>query len=78
MVSPDLGYAKIYLTFLNEKEPLKALELIKLHTGEVRKVLGSHIRNEVRKIPEISFFYDDTLDYMEKIDELLKKIDKKN
>lgn len=74
IVSPDLGYAKIYMTFLNEKDHDKALETIKLHAGEVKRYFGLRIRNDVRKIPEISFYYDDTLDYIEKIDDLFKKL----
>jgi ribosome-binding factor A len=73
-VSPDLGYAKIYLSFLNEKDHDKALETVRNHAGEIKRFFGLKIRNEVRKIPEIHFFYDDTLDYMEKIDVLLKKL----
>jgi ribosome-binding factor A len=74
IVSPDIGYAKIYVTFLNENDKNKALGLVKAYTREIRMALSSRIRNEVRKIPEIAFFYDDTLDYMEKIDEVFKKL----
>jgi ribosome-binding factor A len=74
-VSPDLGYAKIYVNFLNSKDNAQSVELLKTHTREIRMGLSSRIRHEVRKIPEIAFFYDDTLDYMEKIDALLKKIE---
>ena len=74
IVSPDLGYAKIYLSFLNEKDHEKAIATIKEHAGEVKRHFGLRIRNDVRKIPQISFFYDDTLDYIEKIDDLFKKL----
>jgi ribosome-binding factor A len=74
IVSPDLGNAKIYLSFLNEKDHEKAMTQIKDHAGEIKRNLGLRIRNDVRKIPQISFFYDDTLDYQEKIDELFKKL----
>ena len=73
-VSPDLGYAKIYITFLNEKEPLKALELVRLHNKELRRILATRIKDSVRKIPEIEFFYDDTMDFVESIDKLFEKI----
>ncbi len=73
-VSPDLGYAKIYITFLNEKEPLKALELVRLHNKDLRKILASRIKDSIRKIPEIEFFYDDTMDFVESIDKLFEKI----
>jgi len=69
-VTPDLSYVKSYLTFLNEKDPQRMLNLIKLHNKELRTMLASRIRNEVRKIPEIEFFYDDTMEYVEKMDKL--------
>jgi ribosome-binding factor A len=71
-VSPDLGYAKVYLTFLNEKEPLKALNLVKQYNKELRMMLGIKIRNTVRKIPEIEFFYDDTMDFVEHMDKIFE------
>jgi ribosome-binding factor A len=74
IASPDKGYVKVYLSFLNEKEPLKALEEIKIYTKEIRSALAQRIRNQVRKIPEISFFYDDTMDYIEKMDNIFKKL----
>lgn len=73
-VSPDLGYAKVYLTFLNEKEPLKALNLVKQYNKELRMILGSKIRNTVRKIPELEFFYDDTMDFVEHMDKIFEEI----
>lgn len=76
--SPDKGYVKVYLSFLNEKEPQKAIEEVKLYTKEIRTALAQRIRNHVRKIPEISFFYDDTLDYVEKMDNIFKNLNKNN
>lgn len=78
VVSPDRGYAKVYLSFLNEAEPLKMLEEIKIHTKEIRMMLARHIRNHVRKVPEISFFYDDTMDYVEKMENIFKKLNTEN
>ncbi|MDQ3072563.1 MAG: 30S ribosome-binding factor RbfA [Bacteroidota bacterium] len=75
-VTPDLGYVKIYLTFLNEKNPETLLNLIKQYNKELRTKLAQRIRNTVRKIPEIEFFYDDTMDFVERIDKLFDKIHK--
>ena len=75
-VSPDLGYAKIYLSFLNDKEPQKTVDVIRLHNKELRTILASRIKNQVRKIPEIEFFYDDTMDYVEKMDKIFEEINK--
>ena len=73
-VTPDLGYVKVYLTFLNEKDPERLLNLIKLHNKELRTMLAARIRNEVRKIPELEFFYDDTMEYVEKMDKLFAEL----
>jgi ribosome-binding factor A len=77
-VSPDLGYVKAYLTFLNEKEPEKLLNLVRLHNKELRSMLATRIKNEVRKIPEIEFFYDDSMDYVEKMDRIFDEIHEKD
>jgi ribosome-binding factor A len=73
-VSPDLSYVKAYLTFLNEKDPQKAIKLVRLYTKEIRGILGSKIRDTVRKIPELEFYYDDTMDFVEKMDKLFKDL----
>ena len=61
-VSPDLSVARAYL-----------LEAIRSNTKAIRFDLGQRIRLQVRKIPELSFFIDDSLDYIENIDNLLHK-----
>ena len=72
-VSPDLGVAKIYVSLFPVKEKDKMLELIKKNTSEIRGFLGKRIRHQARIIPELVFFIDDSLDYAERINELLKK-----
>jgi ribosome-binding factor A len=73
-VTPDLSYVKVYLTFLNEKEPQKLLALIRSHNRELRNMLAERIRHTVRKVPEIEFFYDDTMDYVEKMDKIFAEL----
>ena len=73
-VTPDLSYVKLYLSFLNEKEPAKAINLIRQYNKELRMMLGSRIRNIVKKIPEIEFFYDDTFEKAAHMDEVFTKI----
>jgi ribosome-binding factor A len=46
---------------------------IQAHEKQIRYELGTRVRNQLRIIPELRFFIDDSLDYLEKIDELLKK-----
>ena len=73
-VTPDLGLARFYLSFLNEKDPQKAVNLVRQYTKELRTLLAARIKSIVRKIPDIEFFYDDTLDVAERIDKLLDDI----
>lgn len=72
-VSPDLGQAKIYLSIFGVKDANAVMEQIGLHTKEIRKKLGMKIRHQARIIPELKFFLDDSLDYVDKIDKLLKE-----
>jgi ribosome-binding factor A len=71
MVTPDLLEARVYLSFFQIKEPKK---IIKERGWEFRKLLGQKVKNQLRRVPELSFFEDDTLDYVFKMEELFKKI----
>ena len=71
-MSPDLQIAKAYLSIYPSKNNEETLELIRQHTNEIRYELGNRIRHQVRKIPELKFFIDDSLDYIDNIDRLLK------
>ena len=72
-VSPDLGVAKLYVSLFPVKDKEALLEKIKKHTPELRRMLGAKIRHQARVIPELIFYIDDSLDYAERIEELLKK-----
>jgi len=72
-VSSDLSVAKIYLSIFPSEKSEELLKNIKENTKTIRYGLGQRIRQQVRKIPELSFFIDDSLDYIDHIDELLKK-----
>lgn len=73
-VSPDLGYARVYLSFLNVADKDKKIDQIRLYGKEIRKQLAARIRKQVRKIPELEFFVDDSLDYVHHMEEVFKKI----
>lgn len=75
-VSPDLGYVKVYLSLFNSKNRQTVMENVDLYNREIRKELAARLRNQVRKIPEIAFFEDDTLDYVDKMDKLFKDLNK--
>ena len=72
-VSPDLGIAKVYVSLFNVPDTKILLKSIQVHTKEIRTKLSDRIKKQVRIIPNLVFFLDDSLDYAMRIDELLKK-----
>jgi len=72
-VSPDLGICTAYLSVFPSEKGEEILKNINRNEKTIRYELGTRIRNQVRIIPELRFFIDDSLDYIERIDELLKK-----
>ncbi len=73
-ITPDLFEARIYLSFFKVKDSEAALAKIKERSKEIRKELGTRVRHQLRSIPELTFYIDDTLDYVFKMEELLKKV----
>lgn len=73
-LSPDLKVAKVYFSVFDKEQRKNALEKITAEVPEIRHELASKIR--VRFMPELRFFVDDTSDYVEKIEGLLKQIHK--
>ena len=71
-VTPDLSMAKAYLSLFATKDKEALLEGIKKHTSEIRGKLGNRVRHQLRVVPELQFYLDDSLDYIDNIDELLK------
>ncbi len=72
-ISPDLSVARAYLSIFPSNRSEEILNNIKTHAKNIRYELGSRVRFQLRIIPELRFFLDDSLDYLEKIDELLKE-----
>jgi ribosome-binding factor A len=71
-VSPDLSFAKIYVSIYPSAGQDDVLNSIQEHSSKIRFEMGQKVRRQLRIIPEIVFFIDDSLDYIEKIDKLLK------
>ena len=72
-MTPDLGLAKSYLSvFGNTDKEALILKIREMSPG-IRRELGNLIRNQVRRVPELYFYIDDSLDYANRIDDLLKK-----
>ncbi|MFA6873490.1 MAG: 30S ribosome-binding factor RbfA [Bacteroidaceae bacterium] len=72
-VTPDLGLARIYLSIFPSNKTDELLKATQQNTKSVRYDLGQRVRSQLRKIPDLEFHIDDSLDYIEHIDELLKK-----
>lgn len=72
-VTKDLSIARVFLSLFATKDKQALLETIRMNAGETRYNLGRRIKNQVRHIPELEFFEDDSLDYIEKIEDLLDK-----
>ena len=72
-VSPDLSSARVYLSIFPSEKGDEILKNINASAKTVRYELAQRVRYQLRKTPELSFFVDDSLDYIEHIDELLKK-----
>ena len=71
-ISPDLSVAKVYLSIFPDSRRDEIMNSIAAHSTEIRFQLGNRIHNQVRIIPELNFFIDDSLDYLENIERLLK------
>lgn len=72
-VSPDLSICTAYLSIFPSEKSEEILTNIKANEKSIRYELGTKVRNQLRIIPELRFFLDDSLNYLEHIDELLKK-----
>jgi len=72
-VSPDLSLAKVYLSLFATPDKEVLMADIKRHSSEIRGKLGSRIRNQLRVVPNLQFYDDDSLDYIENIENLLNE-----
>lgn len=71
-ITPDLSIARIRLSFFPSDRAQELLSSIRANATVIRHDLAKRIRH-LRKLPDLTFFVDDTLDYLERVDELLKK-----
>jgi ribosome-binding factor A len=75
-VSPDLSSAKIYLSLFNTPKKATVLEAIELNAREIRMEIAKKVKNQVKKVPELRFYEDESQEYAAKIDKLLESIKK--
>lgn len=71
-ISPDLSVVRAYLSIFPSEKAEEMIKNINENMKSIRYELGTRVRHQLRIIPELKFFVDDSLDYLEKIDELLK------
>ena len=71
-ISPDMSFARVYLSVFPSEKAEEMVKNINNNMKSIRYELGTRVRHQLRIIPELKFFVDDSLDYIEKIDSLLK------
>mgnify|MGYP001359448092 FL=1 len=71
-VSPDFGYAKIYVSVFPFDRSAELMKTLEHQSWFVRRALGQRLRNQLKNVPEIQFFLDDSLEYIEHIEQALK------
>ena len=72
-ITPDLALAKVYVSIFPSSKPDAVMQQLEDETSYLRGELGRRVAKQLRIVPELTFYLDDSLDYVEHIDELLKK-----
>lgn len=75
-VTPDLLEARIYLSFYQVKDVPAALQKINERHHEIKKELTARVRHQLRSMPVLKFYQDDTLDHVFRMEELFRQIEK--
>ena len=73
-VTPDLLEARIYLSLFKVNDANDALKKLKDRAWEIKRELSSRVKHQLRRIPVLQFYHDDTLDYVFKMEEIFKQI----
>ena len=74
--TPDLGMVRVFLSFFAVKDAQEAIKTIRAHSSEIRYNLGKKIKDQVKGIPNLVFFLDDTSEYVAKMDQIFEEIKK--
>ena len=72
-ITPDLALAKVYVSIFPSSKAEAVMQQLEDETPYLRGELGRRVAKQLRIVPELNFYLDDSLDYVEHIDELLKK-----
>ena len=73
-ITPDLFDARIYLSFFKIDDSIAALKAIQEKAWEVKRELATRVRHQFRSMPQLTFYIDDTLEYVDKMEQLFKDI----
>ncbi len=77
-ITPDLFDARIYLSFFQVKDAVGTLNKIQEQAWEIKKELTARVRHQLRSMPQLTFYIDDTLEYVDKMEVLFKEIKKQD
>jgi ribosome-binding factor A len=72
-VTPDLFEARVYLSLFQVQDVKATMKKVEERNWEIKKELVSRVKNQLRSMPQLTFFHDDTLDYVSKMEEVLKR-----
>ena len=75
-VTPDLLEARIYISLFQVKDTAGVMKTIETRAWEIKKELADRVKHQLRRIPVLHFYHDDTLDYVFKMEEIFKEIKK--
>jgi ribosome-binding factor A len=75
-ISPDLSLAKVYLSLFNAQQRKTVLENIELFHREIRKELARKVKNQVKKVPDLRFYEDESQDYANKMEQIFENLKK--
>jgi len=73
-ITPDLLEARVYLSFLNVKDVPAAIKKIEERSWEIKRELAARIKHQLRRVPTLQYFHDDTLEHADKMDALFRKL----
>lgn len=77
-VTPDLSIARAYLSFLDSSTAQEKLDQIRQKTSEIRYKLGTKVRHDIKAVPLLEFYLDDTSEYTDHMDKIFDQINKSN
>jgi len=73
-LTPDLSEARIYLSLFKAKDNKEAMKKIEERSWEIKKAMVSSVKNQLRIMPQLKFFLDDSLEYVDKMEALFREI----